>query len=214
MAWSPEHPVVGSSLRTRGRACPRSSANRPTSGDEDMTRTGFATGLGCLAAFSGLGAADILVDVGCFSNINPIPSCSYDGDFEDHVSTTEVEGYTSTLGYTMIDIDLGGILASVGGGPTDRHLDRRLRGQCLRLPQSGSGHRLRRHHRARPGRHGPGRVRWHHRGARRGDLRRALGAPRHPRRLLRREPPRRRGLRLPRPARGARPEFHPRRGAR
>ena len=81
-----------------------------------MTRTGFATGLGCLAACSGLGAADILVDVGCFSNINPIPSCSYEGDFEDHVSTTEVEGYTSTLGYTMIDIDLGGILASVGGG--------------------------------------------------------------------------------------------------
>ena len=79
-----------------------------------MTRTGIATGLGCLLALSGQAIADIQVDVGCFSNITPVPSCSYEGDYSPFISSWEVEGYTSTQGYTMIDIDIAGIMESAG----------------------------------------------------------------------------------------------------
>lgn len=79
-----------------------------------MTRTGIATGLGCLMALSGQAIADIQIDVGCFSNINPVPACSYEGDYGSFVSSWEVEGYTSSQGYTMIDVDISGIMALAG----------------------------------------------------------------------------------------------------
>ncbi|MAJ45851.1 MAG: hypothetical protein CBC35_00865 [Planctomycetes bacterium TMED75] len=79
-----------------------------------MTRTGIATGLGCLMALSGQAIADIQIDVGCFSNINPVPACSYEGDYASFVNSWEVEGYTSSQGYTMIDVDITGIMALAG----------------------------------------------------------------------------------------------------
>ena len=79
-----------------------------------MTRTGIATGLGCLMALSGQAIADIQVDVGCFSNITPVPSCAYEGDYSPYITSWEVEGYTSSQGYTMIDIDIAGIMAVSG----------------------------------------------------------------------------------------------------
>ena len=79
-----------------------------------MTRTGIAAGLGCLLALSGQAVADIQIDVGCFSNVNPVPSCEYEGDYAPFITSWEVEGYTSSQGYTMIDIDIAGIMAAAG----------------------------------------------------------------------------------------------------
>ena len=79
-----------------------------------MTRTGIATGLGCLMALSGQAIADIQIDVGCFSNINPVPACSYEGDYASFVNSWEVDGYTPSQGYTMIDVDITGIMALAG----------------------------------------------------------------------------------------------------
>ncbi|MEE2681498.1 MAG: hypothetical protein VX641_03910 [Planctomycetota bacterium] len=79
-----------------------------------MTRTGIAAGLGCLMACSGQAVADIQIDVGCFSNVNPVPACEYEGDYAAFITSWEVEGYTSTQGYTMIDIDIAGIMAAAG----------------------------------------------------------------------------------------------------
>ena len=82
--------------------------------NKDMIRTGITAGLGCLVACSGQASADIQVDVGCFSNINPVPSCSYEGAYEPFITSWEVDGYTSSTGYTMIDIDISGIMALAG----------------------------------------------------------------------------------------------------
>lgn len=59
--------------------------------------------------------ADLQIDLGCFANMNPVPNCSYEGSYQDYVTTWEVDGYTSSSGYTMIDLDLGGILATLPG---------------------------------------------------------------------------------------------------
>jgi len=59
--------------------------------------------------------ADLQTDLGCFANTNPVPSCSYEGDYAEFVTSWEVDGYTSSGGYTIIDIDLGGILATLSG---------------------------------------------------------------------------------------------------
>ena len=86
-----------------------------------MTRTGIAAGLGCLMACSGQAVADIQIDVGCFSNVNPVPACEYEGDYAAFITSWEVEGYTSTQGYTMIDIDIAG-KSTLTAFKTDHHL--------------------------------------------------------------------------------------------
>ena len=57
--------------------------------------------------------ADLQIDLGCFANMNPVPNCSYEGSYQEYVTSWEVDGYTSSSGYTMIDLDLGGILATL-----------------------------------------------------------------------------------------------------
>ena len=79
-----------------------------------MTRTGIAAGLGCLMALSGQAIADIQVDVGCFSNLTPVPACSYEGEYASYINSWEIEGYTSSQGYTMIDVDITGIMSMAG----------------------------------------------------------------------------------------------------
>ena len=57
--------------------------------------------------------ADLQIDLGCFANMNPVPNCSYEGSYQEYVTSWEVDGYTSSSGYTMIDLDLSGILATL-----------------------------------------------------------------------------------------------------
>ena len=59
--------------------------------------------------------ADVQIDLGCFANTNPVPNCSYEGNYQEFVTSWEVDGYTSSSGYTMIDLDLGGILSTLSG---------------------------------------------------------------------------------------------------
>ena len=59
--------------------------------------------------------ADVQIDLGCFANMNPVPNCSYEGDYQNYVTSWEVDGYTSSGGYTMIDLDLGGIMSTLSG---------------------------------------------------------------------------------------------------
>jgi MYXO-CTERM domain-containing protein len=59
--------------------------------------------------------ADVQIDLGCFANTNPVPNCSYEGDYQNYVTSWEVDGYTSSNGYTMIDLDLGGIMSTLSG---------------------------------------------------------------------------------------------------
>ena len=67
--------------------------------------------LGCVVCMCALGStavAELTIDVGRLSNINPRPEYSYVGDWAEYISSSEVDGYT------VIDIDITGIMAMGG----------------------------------------------------------------------------------------------------
>lgn len=65
-------------------------------------------GVACILTLGSTAVADLTIDVGRFSNTNPTPAYSYVGDWTEYVSSSEVDGYT------VLEIDISGIMA-VGG---------------------------------------------------------------------------------------------------
>lgn len=77
-----------------------------------MNRYGIIAVVSCASAFGSTAVADMTIDIGRFSNTNPVPSYSYVGDWAEYVSASEVDGRT------VFDIDVTGIMSIEG----DRYL--------------------------------------------------------------------------------------------
>jgi hypothetical protein len=77
-------------------------------GVEEMIQHGILAVAACACAFGSTAIADMTIDVGRFSNINPVPSYSYVGDWAEYVSSSEVDGRT------VFDIDVTGIMSNEG----------------------------------------------------------------------------------------------------
>lgn len=73
-----------------------------------MTRNGIIAVVTCALATCSCAIADVTVDVGRFSNLNPVPAYSYVGDWSEHVTANEVDGRT------VLDIDVTGIMFDSG----------------------------------------------------------------------------------------------------
>ena len=80
---------------------------------QEMIKTHYVVVVASTCVTMTTAMADLQIDLGCFANMNPVPNCSYEGSYQEYVTSWEVDGYTSSSGYTMIDLDLSGILATL-----------------------------------------------------------------------------------------------------
>jgi hypothetical protein len=81
-------------------------------GVKEMIESRIVFGVACACALGSLANADLTVDVGRFNNVHPAPNYGYVGDWSGFISSTLDQGYT------VIDIDVAGIMALSG----DRYL--------------------------------------------------------------------------------------------
>ena len=77
-----------------------------------MNHTRIVSVVACTCALGSVAIADMTIDVGRFNNVHPKPNYSYAGDWGGYVSSTLDQGYT------VLDIDVAGIMALSG----DRYL--------------------------------------------------------------------------------------------
>ena len=73
-----------------------------------MNDTRLVLAATCSCAFAGTALADLTIDVGRLNNVHPTPDIGYVGSWEQYISSSEVQGYT------VIDIDVAGIMAQGG----------------------------------------------------------------------------------------------------
>ena len=74
-----------------------------------MNHPRIAIGATCAVALAGVAQADLTIDVGRLCNVHPAPNHQYVGEWAHHVSSSMVDGYT------VIDIDVAGIMQEGGG---------------------------------------------------------------------------------------------------
>ena len=65
-------------------------------------------GVVCTCAFGSAAMAELTIDVGRFNNVHPRPNYSYVGEWGEYVSSADVDGYT------VLDIDVAGIMSQGG----------------------------------------------------------------------------------------------------